>query len=173
MKKESSIEETKFPELQKLVKDFNKQYPDKIQPVTNEVLFLLNEVMKCAQNVARESVFFGPWEKYNQELNRFPDLSTVTIKNIQINFGSSCETFESELLLDQIREILKDNLKRKYAPFRGSEKKRGNPRKPWLKIYSAALPIVKKLYKAGVTKDFLAHFFNQDPELFKRKIRTV
>lgn len=170
-------EDTPFGKLVQLLNGFNKTYPGKPQPITDSVLTLLNDLGGIGIATQwMDAGWFDGLEKYTNNFDELPDLTTASIKHLKIDFGDSVVKIESEFLLNQIHQILRDNLTRKFPRY--VEKKEGN-KSPWLRTISEGRSILEQLYAEGITDDFFAYYFDVEPETFKRKrqdiisIRTV
>lgn len=160
--------------VKQIIEIFNKNNPDKIQPNNIDVLSLVNELAGIRMQTAWiDAEIITDIKKYSDDFNKLPDLSTRTIKYLEIDFGTSIAKIDSELLLAQIQEILKANLKRKFPKTKPEATGPGHKKSEWLRTCIQGKAIIENLYRLKVTNDFLAFFFNQEPETFKKKIRTV
>jgi hypothetical protein len=165
-----SSQDTPFGHLAAVLESFNKNFPDKQQPITNEILGLLNELTGIGQTTQWiDAGWFDRIEKYTKDFDALPDLNT-SIKHLKIDFGSKVVKVESDLLLEQIRRLLKEHLTRQHLRY--NKKKEGN-KSPWLRTITKGKAILEKLYSLGLTDDFFAHYFQVDPETFKRKRQDV
>jgi hypothetical protein len=167
---ENFDKETPFIKLVDFIKAFNEENPSNIQPITDDILSMLNELGGIGLWIKRKDSGLMNYPEYNDDLTKLTDLlNSEYIKGMAINFGNDNLKIKSKLLHAQIQSILKEHLKGIW-PKSESKRGAGQPESRWLRSYIKGKPIIEKLYSAGMTNEFLAHFFNVKLDTFIRKI---
>lgn len=168
------ISETPFGLIVDSIKKYNQENPKNEQPITNEILSMLNELRRIEQDIAlKEKGRPLDYRKYNEDFLRLYEplhLKQSYIKGLTVNFGHSVVEVKSKLLHAQIQGLLKKHLKNNW-PSNEKKRKPGQPESRWHRVVIQGKPIIEKLYAAGITADFLAIFFKKTLETFKRKAR--
>lgn len=165
------ISETPFGPLAEFLRKYNHENPQDQQPITQEILFSLNELRRIEQYTAMKDGGVLDFRKYNDDYAQLTDFIQVSYcKDIAINFGHTVLHVESPLLCEQIRSLLKKHLKNNW-PSNEKKRGRGQPVSRWQRVVIEGKPLIEKLYAARITPDFLANFFGVTIETFKRKIR--
>jgi hypothetical protein len=168
---ENFDKETPFIQLVDFIKAFNKENPSKIQPITDDILSMLNDLGGLGLWIARKDSGLMNYQEYNDDLTKLTDLlNSEYIKGMDINFGKDVFKIKSKLLHAQIQSILREHLEGIWPKSESSKRGVGHPKSRWKRSYMQGKPIIEKLCAVGITNDFLAHFFGVKLDTFERKI---